>query len=157
VKIINRTYQRIIALTLAFLMLMTSVSFAVDRHYCNGELKSVSLFGKAKTCHEKAVTNKKPTCPHHQKMQQESKRSNGDEMAKNDCCENKTTIIQADDDQINSDLSLPTFQQLQQFAIAYILAFHATITTDKQSIQGVSYLSPMIPKDIYALSETFLL
>lgn len=136
---------------------MTSVSFAVDAHYCNGQLKSVSLFGKAKTCHEKAVANKKTTCPHHKKMQQEAKKSNGDEMTKNDCCKNKTTIIQADNDQISSDLPLPSFQKLQQFAIAYVLAFHATITTDKQSIQEISYVSPTISRDIYVLCETFLL
>lgn len=153
-KIFNRTYQRIIALTLALLMLMTSVSFAVDMHYCKGELKSVSLFGKAKTCHEKAVEQDKPTCPHHQKMQQQS---NDDEMDKNNCCENKTTIIQADDDRTKSNLVTPTFQQLQQFAIAYVLAFHAKITTDKQSIQEFSYQSPIISRDIYVLSETFLL
>ena len=153
-KIFDRTYQRIISLTLALLMLVTSVSFAVDTHYCNGELKSVSLFGKAKTCHEKAVEQDKPTCPHHQKMQQQS---NDDEITKNDCCENKTTIIQADDDRTKSDLVAPTFQQLQQFAIAYVLAFHAKITTDKQSIQEYSYQSPIISRDIYVLSETFLL
>ena len=153
-KILNRTYQRIITLTLAFMMLMTSVSFAVDMHYCNGELKSVSLFGKAKTCHEKAVDNEKPTCPHHQKMAQ---KTTGDELDKNDCCENKTTIIQADDDRTKSDLIVPTFQQLQQFVIAYVLAFHAEITIDKQSIQHTSYLSPVISRDIYVLSEAFLL
>ncbi len=154
-RIINRTYQRIIALTLAFLMLVTSVSFAVDMHYCNGELKSVSFFGKAKTCHEKVVTNKKIACPHHQKMQAAS--NNSDEMNENDCCENKTTIIQADDDQVNSHYPVPTTPQLQQFVIAYILAFHAQITTDKQSIQEISYLSPLLSRDIYVLSEAFLL
>ena len=153
-KIFNRTYQRVVALTLAFLMLMTSVSFAVDMHYCDGELKSVSLFGKAQTCHEKAVEQDKPACPHHQKMQQQS---NDDEMDKNDCCENKTTIIQADDDRAKSDLVAPTFQQLQQFVIAYVIAFHTEITTDKQSIQDISYQSPFISRDIYVLSETFLL
>ena len=155
-KIINRTYQRIIPLTLAFLMLMSSVSFAVDMHYCNGQLKSVSLFGKAKTCHEKAITNEKPTCPHHQKMQEQSN-SNGDEIVKNDCCENKTTIIQADDDRAKSDLAISTIQQLQSFAIAYVLTFHSKITTDKQSIQDISYYPPIISKDIYVLSEAFLL
>lgn len=153
-KIFNRTYQRIVALTLAFLMLMTSVSFAVDMHYCDGELKSISLFGKAKTCHEKAVEQDKPTCPHHQKMEQQS---NDDEMDKNDCCENKTTIIQADDDRAKSDLVAPTFQQLQQFVIAYVIAFHTEIITDRQSIQDTSYQSPLISRDIYVLSETFLL
>lgn len=153
-KIINRTYQRIIALTLAFMMLITSVSFAVDMHYCNGKLKSVSLFGKAKSCHEKTVTNKKPVCPYHQKMQ---KQSTDDKMNKNDCCENRTTIIQADDDRSKSDLVAPTFQELQQFAIAYLLVFHKIITNDKQSIQEISYQSPFITRDIYVLSEAFLL
>lgn len=153
-KRINRTYQSIIAGTLAFLMLMTSVSFVVDRHYCNGALKSVSLFGKAKTCHEKSSTSEKSTCPHHQKMQ---KQSNGDKMDKNDCCENKTTFIQAEDDRTKSNLITPTFQQVQQFAIAYVLAFYTKITTDKQSIQAIAYLSPIISRDIYVLSEAFLL
>ena len=52
---------------------------------------------------------------------------------------------------------LKSSQQLQQFAIAYVLAFHAKITTDKQSIQEFSYQSPIISRDIYVLSETFLL
>ena len=153
-KIFNRTYQRIIALTLALLMLLTAVSFAVDMHYCKGELKSVSLFGKAKTCHEKAVEQNKPTCPHHQKMAQSS---DDDKVTKNDCCENKTTIIQADDDRAKSDLVAPTFQQLQQFAIAYVLAFHTEITNDKQSIQDIFYQPPVLSRDIYVLLEAFLL
>lgn len=145
----NKSYQHIIPLTLAFLMLMTSVSFAVDMHYCNGELKSVSLFGKAKTCHEKAVEQDQPTCPHHQKMMEKDE--------KKDCCENKTTIVQADDDLAKSDISVLNTPQFQQFVIAYVTVFYTKITTDKQSIQDISYQSPLISRDIYALSETFLL
>ena len=83
--------------------------------------------------------------------------SDDDKVTKNDCCENKTTIIQADDDRAKSDLVAPTFQQLQQFAIAYVLAFHTEITNDKQSIQDIFYQPPVLSRDIYVLSEAFLL
>lgn len=151
---INRTYQRIIALTLAFLMLITSTTFAVDMHYCKGKLKSVSLLGKAKTCHEKAGKEGKSICPYHQKIAQDT---DSNKITKKDCCENKTTVVKSDHDRTKVDLPVPTIQQLQQFVIAYTLVFYTEITTDKQSIQEFSYQSPIISRDIYALSEAFLL
>ena len=81
-SVFRRTY-RPIALIMAFLMFFTSISFAVDVHYCKGELKSLSIFGKAKSCHEQKAVS---TCPHHAKMQKKQEDSN--------CCDNKTTFVQ---------------------------------------------------------------
>ena len=50
---ISNTYQ-FTALMLAFLMFFTSTGFAINVHYCQGELKSFSFFGKSKTCNEMA-------------------------------------------------------------------------------------------------------
>ena len=71
----SSTY-RLIALMMAFLMFFTSAGFTMDMHYCGGELKSVSFFGKAKTCHDMAGENETPKkdCPHHKKMMAEKKR-----------------------------------------------------------------------------------
>lgn len=58
---LQRTY-RPIALLMAILLLTSSVSFAVDMHFCKGELKSISFWGKAPSCHEQAAAylNYKP-------------------------------------------------------------------------------------------------
>ena len=37
---------------MAFLMFFTSIGFSMDIHYCQGHLKSISLLGKAKNCHD---------------------------------------------------------------------------------------------------------
>lgn len=147
-KIYNRKYHRFIALTLILLVLMTSMSFTIDRHYCEGELQSVSFIGKAAPC-QKANSTKAVYCPVHKKMMimDEGK----------SCCENKTTFVKADNDLVDVDFTIPTMQHFQKFAIAYVLAFYTNISAETQPTLLFSYQSPVISRDIYVLSETFLL
>jgi hypothetical protein len=144
----NNKYHQTAAWSLILLVLMTSLSFTIDTHYCEGELQNISFFGKAEPC-QKANATKEVYCPVHKKMMIMDE--------KNSCCENKTILVDNDDDLKDINFSIPTIQQLQQFAIAYALVFHAKITIDTQSLHTFLYQSPIIPREIYALSETFLL
>lgn len=148
-KIHNHKHHRIIAWTLILLVLMTSVSFTIDKHYCEGELQSINVFGKAKPCSAAKKNSKEIYCPVHKKMMKMDEGKS--------CCENKSTFVNLDNDLVNIDFQLPFSPVLEQFAVAYILVFHAKITADKQSIQEFTYQSPLISRDICVLSETFLL
>jgi len=85
---LKNTY-RFIALTMAFLMLFTSVGFSMDLHYCQGHLKSVSLIGKAKNCHELQAQSTSDHC----KKAKSSCKHSGEKISQKEadgCCNNKT-------------------------------------------------------------------
>jgi len=60
---------RSLSLLMAFLVFTSSISFAIDIHYCGGQVKSINLFGEAEKCHE---------------MEQESKAASN-----NECCKKR--------------------------------------------------------------------
>ena len=152
-KISSYTY-RLIALTMAFLMLFSSVGFSIDMHYCQGKLKSFSFFGEAKNCHEMA---KEKACPHHQKkIEQEATKTCS--IDKKDCCQNKTLHFQCHQDQQIQASDLVLSQLSQQFVVAFVAVFfknNFTETTAKSSY--THYKPPIIPRDISVLFESFLL
>ncbi len=85
---------RCFALSMAFLVFLSTAGLSVDMHFCNDQLKGISLIGKAANCHEKEshCKNSKKAC--HQKKHQESKST----LAKDDCCNNEHFILQMDVD-----------------------------------------------------------
>lgn len=152
---INRTY-RLVALMMAFLMFFSSAGFAMDMHYCGGELKSVSFFGKAKNCHEMAgesdATMK--NCPHHKKMIADKKSCSEDK----NCCSNKTLHFQSDQDHQLQTADFVVTKQLKQFVIAYVSVFLGGDFDLKWEVTPYAhYKPPLIRKDIPVLHQTFLL
>lgn len=150
----SATY-RVFSLTMAFLLFFTSVGFSVDMHYCNGELKSSNLFGKAKSCHE--IGQGMKNCPHHKKML-EAKKANDTKLSKKGCCSNQTVHFQFDQDQQQEVHSSVVFnKQLQYFVIALVDTFLNTGTQISEKSVYAQYKPPLVPRDIYVLLETFRL
>lgn len=152
---IRRTY-RFTALIMAFMMFFTSVGLTMDMHYCGGELKSVSFFGKAKTCHDMAGKSETPTkdCPHQKKMAAEKKGCSEDKG----CCSNKTVQLQSDQDQKVQTNDFVVSKQLKQFVIAYVAVFFANDFGLQREVANFShYKPPLIQRDIPVLNQTFLL
>jgi len=149
-KNINRPY-RIFAFIMAIMMFATSVNLAIDMHYCQGQLKSVSFFGKAKNCHEIMAQS---SCPHHQKMMVEKEGCSKDDK---NCCESKSIQIESDNDQIHSVSKIVNNQELQQFVVVFVQVFFQNVSIEKTINLFTSYKSPQITRDTYVLFETFLL
>ena len=150
----KQTYQQVIALFLLLIVVLSSMSFTIDGHYCNGELQNISILGKAPECQmaNQEIT-KEVYCPVHKKMMT---MPTSDEDI-NDCCENKTIFVDAEDDLKEQPINHVEVEQLQNFVIAFVSVFYTKISIDQQSIQKFSYQSPFIIRNIYALSEVFLL
>jgi len=85
------------------MMLVSSVGFSADFHFCQGEFKNFALFVKAKSCHEIAAMHaschggKKKTKSCHQSEEKNTKVSCGGEE-KDGCCTNNTELVQLDTD-----------------------------------------------------------
>jgi hypothetical protein len=151
-----RNTYHLIALTMAFLMFFTSAGLAIDMHYCGGELKSISFFGKAKTCHDMAGENEAPmkNCPHHKKMMAEKTSCSEDK----DCCSNKTVLLQSDQDQKIQTTDFVISKEFKQFLIAYVLVFCMNdFDFKRESANFAHYKPPLIQRDISVLNQVFLL
>lgn len=140
---------------MALMIFVSSVGITVDLHYCKGQFKTFSLFGKAKSCHEIGQGIK--TCPHHKAMtekQQVAEKITEDKG----CCSNKTLYLQADNDK-NSQIAdvLLNPVQLYHFAIAFVVAFQNTVALPTGILSNHHYKPPLIHRDICVFFETFLL
>jgi hypothetical protein len=74
-----RVFRSISSVVLAFMALVSSTSFVIGMHLCQGEVQNIALFTKANACEkEKSL----PPCHRH---------------AKNPCCEDETVIHEGND------------------------------------------------------------
>ncbi len=145
---INFTY-RIISLTLAFLMLFSSIGVSKDMHWCQGKVQAISFVGKAKSCN---MMDEVPTnC--------EMKSNKAPVVTKEPCCHNETEFKQ-----FKADYGTPSFDDLStqnvQFLVAYSFTYvlhHPNVFSNSDIIRNEHYQSPEISRDIYVLLETYLI
>lgn len=144
--------RQITALGLSAMMLLTSVGFSIDMHYCQGKLKSYSFIGKAKSCH--VADKAKATCPHHQKMAAERK---GCELDKKDCCSNKTLHFQLNQVQKAHEADYTVQNQLPSLAVPAAGFSWSGPNWMVSKPAFVFYKPPLIAKDQIVLKQSFRL
>lgn len=149
---ILKCIRQITAVSLSAMMLLTSVGFSIDMHYCQGKLKSYSILGKAKSCH--AIARAKITCPHHQKMAVELK---GCELGEMDCCSNKTLHFQLHQLQKAHEADYAIQSQLPSLVAPVIVFSWPAPNWTASKPAFAFYKPPLIPKDQIVLKQSFLL
>lgn len=131
--------NRTIAVTLSFLVLFSTLSLAIEKHFCGDTLVDVAIFTNLKKCGT------------------EMQDMNQSEIVKKSCCKDETEIINGQDElKINSfdDLSSIQKQILVAFNFSYINLFEGL---PKKTIPNRDYSPPEIVKDIHVLDETYLI
>ncbi len=131
--------NRTIAVTLSFLVLFSTLSIAIEKHFCGDTLVDVAIFTNVKKCGT------------------EMQDMNQSEIVKKSCCKDETEIINGQDElKINSfdDLSSIQKQILVAFNFSYINLFEGL---PKKTIPNRDYSPPEIVKDIHVLDETYLI
>ena len=147
--------HRITSLLMAFLMLVSSTGFSIDLHYCQGNLKSFSFLGTAKSCHDiaqsKHCSKMKKSC-HAPKTALET-----DGECQKDCCSNKKIEVSPDDE--NQKIQIENFSLKQiKFVTAFVKAFVLPQTDLSQIIvPHLKYKPPLLNRDIPILVQSFLL
>jgi len=151
---------------MAFMLLLSSTGFSIDLHFCQGNIKSFSLFGTAESCHAKA---KKSHCSKN-KMTCHFAKKAGDQAANKEtnCCSNKRVEVSPDTDTQKVIAEQLTEQkiiaeQLTETEITFISAFVAVFCIGeifdlaKLIIPHLNYIPPLLDKDIPVLIQSFLL
>ena len=125
------------ALSMAFLLLFSTVGFSVNVHFCQGKLSGVSILKQASCC------SAKTSCNHSVKKSNKG------------CCENKTIIKQASKEDFNKTQQQKV--ELSQFAVAFIYAY-CILPIQVKLVKPYALHKPPLPdKDFSVLYQSFLI
>lgn len=132
-------FQKSGALTMAFLVLFSTMSFTVDKHFCGSILVDLALFSEAEGCGmetdmdvEKAMTDE------------------------DSCCKEEKVMVEGQDE-LKLSFSDLDFQQqvfLSSFTVSFVNLFEGL---PEQVIPFKDYSPPLLVTDILLLDQTFLI
>ena len=119
---------------MALLVMLSTVSFTVEKHYCGGNLVEVAVFSEAKKC--------------------------GGNMEQNimkSCCEDEVEVVKGQD-----ELKFSKFEDLDLIEQSFIASFAFVYTNlfeslPKQIIPFKDYSPPNLVFDILVLDQVFLI
>lgn len=126
---------KIFSISLALLVLFSTVSFTIEKHYCGDTLVDVSIFFEAETC---GMERK-------------------DVLVKKSCCDDEVDIVEGQDElKISSfeDLGFEQQHFLVAFKYAYINGFESL---SKEAIPHKEYAPPNLVYDIQIIDQVFLI
>lgn len=119
---------------MALLVLCSTVSFTVEKHFCGDNLIDVAIFSETKKCSEN--------------MEQTSKKS---------CCKDEVEVVKGQD-----ELKFSSFEDLdfnQQFLITTFAFTYSNLfeSLSKQIIPFKDYSPPNLVADIQVLDQVFII
>jgi len=132
-------FRNSIAVFLAVIVMVSTMSFTINKHYCGDHLVSTSVFLKAKSCGMDNPQTTDKDC---------------ETIIKN-CCSEEVQLIEGQDD-LKLDLTELDQQQLfiYSFVLSYIDLFEGL---EKHIVPYKHYKPPLVVRDIQLLDEVFLI
>lgn len=134
----KKVFHKISAISLAFLLLVITTSWKVEKHYCMGHLVAIAFFVPAETCGMDMST------------------TSDDDTIQNSCCDNTVFAIEGRNDVTPSihDITLEQQLFLTAYTYTYLGLFEPLAT---ENAPNEYYLPPDIVKDIQLLDAVFLI
>lgn len=132
--------HKILAFAMAFVVLFSITSFALNMHYCGDALVETALFNKAKGCG----------------MEMQNPSTEGCSITKKNCCDDKQLVVEGQDE-LQLQVNKISFDQqvfLASFVYTYILLFDG-IENNVSSFEA--YKPPLVIRQIFKLDETYLI
>ncbi|WP_237274569.1 HYC_CC_PP family protein [Tenacibaculum ovolyticum] len=135
----KQAFTKISTITLALLVLFSTFSFIVEKHYCGDFLVDVSYVGEADTCNE----GMKDDC--------------GTIIKKKKCCKDEVHQIKGQDEIQKVSLDKISFHQVK-FFVAFYASYELLFQDfDKQTVSSEYYSPPNLVSDIQVLHEVFII
>lgn len=141
VVVMTKFFQKIMSFSLAILVLLSTFSFTVEKHYCGSILVDVSLFSEAKDCGMKMM---------------EVSENSETEVKRKSCCKDEVTFIKGQDNLKSSfdQLDFPELSFTTVFIHDNILLYEIS---DKKENVFKQYIPPDLVWDFQILHETYLI
>ncbi len=125
---------------LAFLVLFSTFSFTVEKHYCGDYLVDVSYLGKADTCNSDGGVDKCATL-----------------AKKKKCCKDEVQQIDGQDEFQKVSTEKISFNQVKLLVAFYNSYQFVFQDLEKQTISHQYYSPPDLVQDIQVLHEVFII
>ncbi|WP_370391633.1 hypothetical protein [uncultured Winogradskyella sp.] len=123
---------------LSVLVLLSTLSVTIEKHFCGGQLVDVAVFSKLDRCG--GDIDDMPTS----------------DTLKSSCCKDEVDVIEGID-----DLNVTVFEdveiKLQKFAVVFFISYYLHSDGVSNPIPSGYYKPPNLVKDIYILNETYLI
>lgn len=128
--------KKITSIILAILVLFSTFSFSVEKHYCGDFLVDVAYFGNADSCGMKM---------------------NNKQSKKKGCCKDEVAQIKGQKELQKQAFETLNFEQ-QKFIVAHVFyTFNRFKKTQQKSVFYKDFSPPDLEKDFQILYETFLI
>ena len=136
-----KSFKQIASYFLSLLIVLSSMSFTVNRHLCMGEIESVRVISAA------------PACDMHSKS---CHASEPDKSNEEDCCEDEKHVLQGLDELSKAPAFQKTYHQL--VTVLSLLVSYFSANTEQPLIAAMEvYVPPLLPRDIPVLIQSFLI
>lgn len=139
----KKAIHKIFAILMTFVVLLSTMSFTVSMHYCQGTLVDSSLFQKAHSCGMD------------QNMKMEVSTTKAEKSMKS-CCSDEEIEIDGQDDLKRPVLDLTFNQQIFITSLVHYYIDLFTITEESKT-SFVDYPHPFIVRQLFKLDETYLI
>ena len=138
----KKAFHKIASILMAFVVLLSTMSFTINSHFCGDMLVDTSYFVKAESCG--------------MDMQQE-KKSDECSVIKKNCCQDVASVVEGQD-----TLKITSFDQLSFDQQVFIASFYCSYINLFEGIHDKvipfkNYSPPLVVKDIHVLDEVYLI
>ena len=137
--VIKQVIHNVFSISLAILVLLSTISFSIEKHYCGDVLVDVSVFTEAEKCAMEAF-----------EMEQAK-------LTKKSCCKDEVEFMKGQDElKFTSfdDLDLSQQILLTSFAHSYLSLYEGL---PKRNIPHRNYSPPNLVTDIQILDQVFII
>ncbi|WP_179354332.1 HYC_CC_PP family protein [Winogradskyella vidalii] len=136
----KQVFHKIMSLSMAFVVLFSTMSFTLSMHYCGDTLVETAMFHKAEGCG----------------MEMDNPSTKGCSITKKNCCNDEQLVV---DGQYELQLQVDKISLEQQVFIAsfvytYINLFEGL---DNNVSSFEEYEPPLVIKEIFKIDETYLI
>ena len=126
---------------MAVLLLFSTFSFTVAKHYCGDFLVGVSYFGETKSCADELG---------------EDDCDSPEVIKKKNCCKDEVEKIEGQDDLRNSVEKFDL--EKQQFVVAFITSFNELfLPKSQEKKENLHHVPPKLIKDLQVLHEVYII
>ena len=132
---IKQVLHKTFSVCIALLVLFSTVSFTIEKHFCGDVLVDVSVFTEVEKCQMESL----------------------ELLQKKTCCKDEIDVVQGQDElKVNSieDLDFNQQQFITAFVYTYINGFESL---HKETIPHKDYSPPNLITDIQVLDQVFVI
>jgi len=136
----KQLFHKIMSISMAFVVLFSTMSFSIDMHYCGDTLVETAVFQKAKGCG----------------MEMENPSTEGCSVIKKNCCSEEQLVINGQNE-LQLSIDKMSFEQ-QVFIASFVYTYVNLFEGLNENVTNYQdYKPPLVIRQLYKLDETYLI